>query len=111
MAALVNTSYVQASTNLATDLARYGSSADGAASIATRRSAYTVSQTIAGDDGLGCRRTAGCNVAARPRRRRRCVRPRVDRAFALRSFEFSLDPGTGAIASAAGWTRSASTSR
>src|SRR4026207_2463148 len=86
--------------NLATDLARYGSNAE-------RRGVYyrgekigfTVSQTVLRDDGfelqedgrlqmslLGASSAAVLHTAAR-----------VDPNFALRSFEFSLDPGTGAI--------------
>ncbi len=101
MAALVNRSYVQAaSSNLATDLARYGSNA-------TWRGVYyrgdkvgfTVSQTVPTADGfelqedgrlqmslMGAATAAALHTAAR-----------VDASFALRSFEFSLDPGTGAI--------------
>ena len=101
MAAIVNRSYLQASsTNLATDLARY-------VSAAVWRGVYyrgekiglTVSQTLTKDDGfeldedgrlqmslLGAMTAATIHTTAI-----------VDRSFDLRSFEFSLDPGTGPI--------------
>jgi len=101
MAVLVKRSYFDMSTaNLATDVARYGSNAE-------RRGVYyrgekigfTVSQTVRRDDGfelqedgrlqmslLGASSAAALHTAAR-----------VDSTFALQSFDFSLDPGTGAI--------------
>jgi transglutaminase-like putative cysteine protease len=100
MAALVNKSYLQASTNLATDLAQYGSSAEWrGVYYRDEKIGFTVSQTIPKDDGFELQEDGrlqmtllGATTAATLR-----TTARVDRAFALRSFEFSLDPGTGAI--------------
>lgn len=99
MAALVNRSYLQASSaNLATDLARYGSAAVWrGVYYRGEKIGFTVSQTLPKDDGfeldedgrlqmslLGATTAATIHTTAI-----------VDASFALRSFEFSLDPGTG----------------
>src|SRR5882672_10227461 len=101
MAALVNRSYLHAAAaNLATDLARYGSNAEWrGVYYRGDKIGFTVSQTVPTDDGfelqedgrlqmslLGAASAAALHTSAR-----------VDSNFALRSFEFSLDPGTGAI--------------
>ena len=100
MAALVNRSYLQASANLATDLARYGSAATWrGVYYRGEKIGFTVSQTLPKDDGfqldedgrlqmslLGATTAATIHTTAI-----------VDASFALRSFEFSLDPGTGPI--------------
>ena len=101
MGLLIQRSFVQASsTNLATDLARYGSAAVWRGIYYRgEKIGFTVSQTVPTDAGfelqedgrlqmtlLGASSAATLHTVAR-----------VDRAFALRSFEFSLDPGTGAI--------------
>lgn len=101
MALLVNRSYLQASpVNLATDLARYGSSAVWRGIYYRgEKIGFTVSQVIRTDEGfelqedgrlqmtlLGSTSAAAIHTIAR-----------VNPSFALRSFEFSLDPGTGAI--------------
>jgi hypothetical protein len=101
LALLVNRSYIQASSaNLATDLARYGSGAQWrGVYYRGEKIGFTVSQTQQKDDGfeleedgrlqmsmLGATTAATLHTSAR-----------VDANFALRSFEFSLDPGTGAI--------------
>src|SRR5688572_9887665 len=101
MALLVNRSYLQASpVNLATDLARYGSSAVWrGVYYRGEKIGFTVSQVIRTEDGfelqedgrlqmtlLGSTSAAAIHTTAR-----------VDPQFALRSFEFSLDPGTGAV--------------
>ena len=101
MAILINRSYMQASSaNLATDLARYGSTAVWrGVYYRGDKIGFTVSQTVRTDDGyelnedgrlqmslLGATTAATIHTTAR-----------VDGSFALRSFEFSLDPGTGAI--------------
>ena len=101
MGALVNKSYLQAaSTNLATDLARYGSNAEWrGVYYRGDKIGFTVSQTVPTDEGfelqedgrlqmslLGATTAAAIHTAAL-----------VDANFALRSFEFSLDPGTGPI--------------
>ena len=101
MAALVNRSYIQASSaSLATDLARYGSNAVWhGVYYRGEKIGFTVSQTVGTDDGfeldedgrlqmtlLGATTAATIHTTAR-----------VDVNFTLRSFEFSLDPGTGAV--------------
>jgi transglutaminase-like putative cysteine protease len=101
MAVLVNRSYIQASpANLATDLARYGPTATWrGVYYRGEKIGFTVSQTIRTDEGfelqedgrlqltlLGSTSTTAIHTTAR-----------VDERFALRSFEFSLNPGTGAV--------------
>lgn len=101
MAALVSRSYAQpTSASLATDLARYGSAAVWrGVYYRGEKIGFTVSQTVPADDGfeldedgrlqmtlLGATTAATIHTTAQ-----------VDAAFALRTFEFSLDPGTGAI--------------
>jgi len=101
MAALVNRSYLQASpANLATDLARYGPTAVWrGVYYRGEKIGFTVSQTTRTDEGfelledgrlqmvmLGQDTAATIHTAAR-----------VDSSFELRSFDFSLDPGTGPI--------------
>ena len=98
---LVKRSYFDASAaNLATDLARYGSNAEWrGVYYRGEKIGFTVSQTVTRDDGfelqedgrlqmssLGASSAAALHTAAR-----------VDSKFALRSFDFSLDPGTGAV--------------
>jgi transglutaminase-like putative cysteine protease len=98
---LIKRSYFDAAAaNLATDLARYGSNAEWrGVYYRGEKIGFTVSQTVPRDDGfelqedgrlqmllLGASSAAALHTAAR-----------VDSNFALRSFDFSLDPGTGAI--------------
>src|SRR5258705_4736399 len=101
MAVLVNRSYLQASAaSLATDLARYGSNAEWrGVYYRGDKIGFTVSKIGPTDGGfefqedgrlqmslLGASTAAALHTAAR-----------VDSNFALRSFDFSLDPGTGAV--------------
>src|SRR5438132_795041 len=101
MAVLVNRSYLHsAAANLATDLARYGSNAEWrGVYYRGDKIGFTVSQTVPTEDGfelqedgrlqmslLGAASAAALHTTAR-----------VDSNFALHSFEFSLDPGTGAV--------------
>jgi transglutaminase-like putative cysteine protease len=101
MAVLVERSYIRVSSaSLATDLARYGSSAVWrGVYYRGDKIGFTVTQTLAEPDGfeldedgrlqmslLGAPTPATLHTAAH-----------VDSAFALHAFEFSLDPGTGAI--------------
>jgi transglutaminase-like putative cysteine protease len=101
MVVLVNRSYGQASpTNLATDLARYGSSAVWrGVYYRGEKIGFTVSQTTRTDDGFELQEDGrlqmnllGQDTAATIR-----TTARVDTSFMLRSFDFSLDPGTGPI--------------
>jgi transglutaminase-like putative cysteine protease len=100
MTLLINRSYLQASTNLAADLARYGSAAVWrGVYYRGDKIGFTVSQTVPTAEGfqleedgrlqmslLGAATAATIHTTAH-----------VDKSFALRSFEFSLDPGTGPI--------------
>ena len=107
MAVLVHRSYVQASGNMATDLARYGSAAQWrGVYYRGEKLGFTVSQTVPFEDGeaqngagfelqedgqlqmslLGAHTITTLRTSAR-----------VNRAFELQSFDFSLDPGTGPI--------------
>src|SRR6476661_7501470 len=100
MIVLVNRSYLHASSNLATDLARYGSAA-------TWRGVYyrgdkigfTVSQTVPRGDGFDLEEDGRLQMALLGATTAATIRTtaHVDKAFALHAFEFSLDPGTGPI--------------
>jgi transglutaminase-like putative cysteine protease len=104
MAVLVNRSYVQATGNLATDLARYGSTAQWrGVYYRGEKLGFTVSQTVPIDggedagfelqeDGQLQMSLLGAHTITTLR-----TNARVNRAFELQSFEFSLDPGTGPI--------------
>src|SRR6185369_11005360 len=101
MAVLINRSYLQASTRLATDLARYGSAAVWrGVYYRGEKIGFTVSQTTPTDDGFELQEDGrlqmlllGQDTAARIR-----TTARVDTSFTLRRFDFSLDPGTGPVA-------------
>ena len=101
MAVLVDRSYLQASSrNLASDLARYGGTAQWrGVYYRGDKIGFMVGETVAVADGFELREDGrlqmallGATTAARVR-----TLVRVDREFTLRSFEFSLDPGTGAV--------------
>ena len=107
MAVLVNRSYGHATGNLATDLARYGSSAQWrGVYYRGEKIGFTVSQTVPIDGGEGPDESGfelqedgqlqmallGAHTITTLR-----TTARVNRAFELQSFEFSLDPGTGPI--------------
>ena len=101
MATRVARSYGQSSsTNLATDLARYGSTAVWrGVYYRGEKIGFTVSQTTRTDDGFQLQEDGrlqmlllGQDTAARIR-----TTAHVDSSFTLRRFEFSLDPGTGPI--------------
>ncbi|HEY3162042.1 MAG TPA: transglutaminase domain-containing protein [Vicinamibacterales bacterium] len=101
MAVLVNRSYLQTSAaSLATDLARYGSNAEWrGVYYRGDKIGFTVSQIVPTEGGfelqedgrlqmslLGASTAAALHTSAR-----------VDSTFGLRSFDFSLNPGTGAV--------------
>lgn len=97
---LVHRPYLQASpATIATDLARYGPTAVWkGVYYRGEKIGFTVSQTTRTPDGFELQEDGtlqmvllGQDSAARIR-----TRASVDAAFTLRSFEFSLDPGTGA---------------
>ena len=101
MVVLVNRSYLQASsTNLATDLARYGSDATWrGVYYRGEKIGFTVSQTVPREDGFEIQEDARLQMTLLGATTPAIIRTtaQVDRAFALRSFDFSLDPGTGPI--------------
>jgi transglutaminase-like putative cysteine protease len=99
MGAVINRSYLQASPrNLATDLARYGTSAQWrGVYYRGEKIGFTVSQVQATDDGFELQEDGrlqfsllGATTAAILK-----TSAHVDRSFTLKSFDFSLDPGTG----------------
>ena len=100
MAVLISRSYLQASTSLAADLARYGSGAIWrGVYYRGEKIGFTVSQTVEKDEGFELEEDGrlqmsllGATTAATIR-----TTAHVDKAFTLRAFEFSLDPGTGPI--------------
>jgi transglutaminase-like putative cysteine protease len=107
MAVLVNRSYVRATGNLATDLARYGSSAQWrGVYYRGEKIGFTVSQTVAIEGGEG-RDEGGFELQEDGQLQMALLgahtitslrtTARVNRAFELQSFDFSLDPGTGPI--------------
>ena len=98
---LVSRTYTQArSINLATDLARYGSAAEWrGVYYRGEKVGFTVSQTRPSGDGFEVQEDArlqmsllGATTAASLR-----TTAQLDAAFAVRSFQFSLDPGTGPV--------------
>jgi transglutaminase-like putative cysteine protease len=100
MITLVNRSYVQASANLATDLARYGSTAVWrGVYYRGEKIGFTVSQTTRTDDGFELQEDGRLQMLLLGQDTAATIRTtaRVDRVFMLRSFDFSLDPGTGPI--------------
>ena len=100
MALVVNRSYLQASSNLATDLARYGSSATWrGVYYRGEKIGFTVSQTVPTGDGFDLEEDGRLQMALLGAHTAATIRTtaHVDADFALRSFEFSLDPGTGPI--------------
>ena len=101
MGTLVARSYGQSSAaNLATDLARYGSTAVWrGVYYRGEKIGFTVSQTTRTEEGFELQEDGRLQMAllgATTAARLRTV-ARVDRSFALRSFSFNLDPGTGAV--------------
>jgi transglutaminase-like putative cysteine protease len=96
---LVHHSYAAARPeNLATDLALYGTSAQWrGVYYRSEKIGFTVSQTVATDTGFELQEDGRLQMSLLGARNVVTIRTRaqVDRDFALRSFVFSLDPGTG----------------
>src|SRR5688572_21274493 len=99
MAVVFTRTYAQArSMNLATDLARYGVAAEWrGVYYRGEKIGFTVSQTSPSGDGFEIREDArlqmsllGATTAAAI-----STTAQLDASFGLRSFQFSLDPGTG----------------
>jgi transglutaminase-like putative cysteine protease len=100
MAWLVDRSYLQASTNLATDLARYGPTATWrGVYYRGEKLGFTVNQTIRTEEGFELQEDARLvmNLFGSTSTTTIHTTAWVDRDFVLRSFEFSLDPGTGPV--------------
>jgi transglutaminase-like putative cysteine protease len=99
MAALIAQSYAQNSgASLATDLARYGSAATWrGVYYRGEKIGFTVSQTVPRDDGFSIEETGRLQMTLLGATSAATITStaQVDRNFALRSFEFSLDPMTG----------------
>lgn len=99
MAILVHRTFIEASSgNLATDLARYGTAAQWrGVYYRNEKIGFTVSQTVATDDGFELQEDGRLQMSLLGAQNVVAIRTtaRVDRDFALRSFDFSLDPGTG----------------
>ena len=99
MAVLVHRSFIEASTaNLATDLARYGKTAQWrGVYYRNEKIGFTVSQTVQTDDGFELQEDGRLQMSLLGAQNAVTLRTtaRVDRNFTLRSFDFSLDPGTG----------------
>jgi transglutaminase-like putative cysteine protease len=101
MGVLVNRAYLQASSNLAVDLARYGSAAEWrGVYYRGEKVGFTVSQTVPTAEGFELQEDGrlqmsllGATTAATIQ-----TKAQVDPNFVLRSFDFSLDPGTGPVA-------------
>ena len=85
-------------TSLATDLARYGTAAEWrGVYYRNEKIGFTVSQTISIHDGFELQEDGRLQMSLLGARNVVSIRTtaRVDRDFNLRSFDFSLDPGTG----------------
>ncbi len=101
MGVLVNRSYLQASSvSLAADLARYGTAAQWkGVYYRGEKIGFMVGQTVPTDDGFELQEDGRLQMTllGASSEARVSTSARVDRQFALRSFVFSLDPGTGPI--------------
>jgi hypothetical protein len=101
MAVLVHRSYFVASAaNLATDLARYESTAQWrGVYYRGEKIGFTVSQTVPTDDGFELQEDGRLEMTLLGATSPAAIRTtaRVDRTFVLKSFDFSLDPGTGPV--------------
>jgi transglutaminase-like putative cysteine protease len=101
MGLLVNRSYLQAqASNLATDLARYGPTAMWrGVYYRGEKIGFSVSQTVRTDEGFELQEDGRLQMLLLGQDSIAALRTtaRVDRDFQLLSFDFSLDPGTGAV--------------
>src|SRR5687768_17239960 len=102
MGVMINRTYLQASPiNLATDLARYGSTAQWrGVYYRGEKIGFTVSQVQATDDGFELQEDGRLQFSLLGSVTPAILRTtaRVNRDFSLQSFDFSLDPGTGPMA-------------
>jgi transglutaminase-like putative cysteine protease len=101
MGLLAQRAYLQASgVSLATDLARYGTAAQWrGVYYRGEKVGFTVGQTVATDDGFELQEDGRLQMSLLGATTPAVIKTtaRVDRAFALQSFDFSLDPGTGPL--------------
>ena len=101
MGVLVNRSYLQASSvSLAADLARYGTAAQWkGVYYHGEKIGFMVGQTVPTDDGFELQEDGRLQMTllGASSEARLSTSARVDHEFGLRSFVFSLDPGTGPI--------------
>ncbi len=100
MGVMINRSYLQASQNLATDLARYGTTAQWrGVYYRGEKIGFTVSQVVPTDNGFELQEDGRLQFSLLGATNAAVLRTsaKVDHAFALQSFEFSLDPGTGPL--------------
>jgi transglutaminase-like putative cysteine protease len=99
MAVLVHRTLVDASSgNLATDLARYGKAAQWrGVYYRNEKIGFTVSQIVQHDDGFELQEDGRLQMSLLGAQNVVTIRTtaQVDRDFAVRAFDFSLDPGTG----------------
>ena len=99
MAVLVHRTLIDASSgNLATDLARYGKAAQWrGVYYRNEKIGFTVSQIVQHDDGFELQEDGRLQMSLLGAQNVVTIRTtaRVDRDFAIRAFDFSLDPGTG----------------
>jgi hypothetical protein len=100
MAMLVHRAQAQSTgANLAADLGRYGSTAHWrGVYYRGEKVGFTVSQTVPRDEGFELQEDGRLQMALLGATTAAVIRTTavVGRDFSLRSFEFSLDPGTGA---------------
>src|SRR5688572_446103 len=88
------------SMNLATDLARYGTTAEWrGVYYRGEKVGFTVSQTSPAGDGFEVQEDARLQMSLLGATTAAAIRTtaQLDATFALRSFQFSLDPGTGPV--------------
>ena len=100
MGVVIHRAYLQPSSgaNLATDLAKYGPTAIWRGIYYRgEKIGFTVSQTTRTDDGFELREDGRLQMTLLGQDTAAVIQTiaLVDTSFALRSFEFSLDPGTG----------------
>ena len=101
MGVVVTRALVQArSMNLATDLARYGTTAEWRGIYYRgEKVGFSVSQLNPAGDGFELQEDARLQMSLLGATTAAAIRTsaRLDAAFALQSFDFSLDPGTGPV--------------
>lgn len=98
MAVLVHRALLEASPNFSSSLPRYGSSAEWrGVYYRNEKIGFTVSQTVPTDEGFELQEDGRLQMSLLGARNMVSIRTRaqVDREFAVRTFEFTLDPGSG----------------